>query len=70
MEARAYLMQLSSSESEDSDSNASSKPAGPLNTKKFPSQSYGGVERKFLQSRATVYSQKNGGAEAAENEHS
>ena len=35
MEARAYWMQPSSSESEDSDSNASNKPASPLNTKKF-----------------------------------
>ena len=35
MKARAYLLQPSSSESEDSDSNASTKPAGPLNTKRF-----------------------------------
>ena len=35
MKARAYLLQQSCSESEDSDSNASTKPAGPLNTKKF-----------------------------------
>ena len=35
MKARAYLLQQSSSESENSDSNASTKPAGPLNTKKF-----------------------------------
>ena len=35
MKARAYLLQPSSSESEDSDSNATTKPAGPLNTKKF-----------------------------------
>ena len=32
MKARAYLLQPSSSESEDSDSNACNKPAGPLNT--------------------------------------
>ena len=35
MKALAYLLQPSSSESEDSDNNASAKPAGPLNTKKF-----------------------------------
>ena len=35
IKVRAYLLQSSSSESEDSDSNASTKPAGPLNTKKF-----------------------------------
>ena len=35
MKADAYLLQPSSNESEDSDSNASTKPAGPLNTKKF-----------------------------------
>ena len=29
--------------------------------KKVPLQSYGGVERKFLLSRATVYPQKDGG---------
>ena len=33
MEAHAYLLQQSSSENEDIDSNASDKPAGPLNTK-------------------------------------
>ena len=35
MEAHAYLLQPSSSESEDSGSNPSNKRAGPLNTKKF-----------------------------------
>ena len=35
MKTRAYLLQPSSIESEDSDSNASTKPAGPLDTKKF-----------------------------------
>ena len=35
MKASAYLLQPLSSESEDSDSNASTKPAGPLSTKKF-----------------------------------
>ena len=35
MEARGYLLQPSSSESEDSDSNASNKPAGPLNTERL-----------------------------------
>ena len=33
MKARAYLLQPSSSESEDSGNNASIKPAGPLNTR-------------------------------------
>ena len=35
MKACAYLFQPSSSESEDRDNSASTKPAGPLNTKKF-----------------------------------
>ena len=35
MKAHTYLLQPSSSESEVSDSNANTKPAGPLNTKKF-----------------------------------
>ena len=35
MKARTYLLQPSSSESEDSDSNAGTKPAGPLNPNKF-----------------------------------
>ena len=35
MKELAYLLQPSSSESENSDSNGSTKPAGPPNTKKF-----------------------------------
>ena len=35
LKAHAYLLQPSSSESEESDSNGSTKPAGPLNTKTF-----------------------------------
>ena len=69
MEVRAYLMQPSSSESEDCDSNASNIPAGSLNTKKFHRRFMEALKGNF-QSRATVYSQKNGGAEAAENENS
>ena len=35
MKARVYLLQPSSSESENNDSNANTKPVGPLYTKKF-----------------------------------
>ena len=48
MKARAYLLQPSSSESEDSDNNASSKPAGPLNTKKFHRRVMEELKRNFF----------------------
>ena len=48
MKASAYLLQPSNSESEESDSNASAKPAGPLNTKKFHHRVMEELKRNFF----------------------
>ena len=48
MKACAYLLQPSSSESEDSDSNANTKPAGLLNTKKFHRRVMQGLKGNFF----------------------